>query len=207
MWTRLSSVVAKPWALAPLGSLTRLGCIVAGYLLLVSACASSGPPRVKQPESPIRDDRDIYFRSPTRDYVEPLPSVSDGQIMGADERLVDDRILVGPTWDHPAPGWFSRYGFPAFDEARTRVGYGVLIEGTTCEAPAHGPSLPGEREAQRSMQLAWSNTRRSALPIQLAQATLDSEPEPVSAESVSAESVSAESIQADYGAEDWLSCR
>jgi len=122
-----------------------LACALSGG---VGCAASSGP--AKSPE---------YFRSPTRDYVEPVRSASDGEILGADRQSVDDRVSISPTNAHAGVGWGNRYGFVHFYPSRTRAGHGVFIEEPSCEVPLHGPPLPGDRQVRIALQRAWQEAR------------------------------------------------
>jgi hypothetical protein len=103
----------------------------------VGGCASA--PQEPPAKAPV------YFRSPPLDYREPGPTSSDGEVMGAHQRSVDDLILAGASSQRWAPGWQTQYGQLYFERERARAGYGVLVDAPACyPPPGTAPSMDGE---------------------------------------------------------------
>jgi hypothetical protein len=151
---------------------TRLLC---GTIWLMTAshlgCASTPkvPPAAKPPE---------YFRSPPLDYVEPLRSADDGEVMGAQEQPIDDWVRGNATHLRPAPGWGLRYGGVYFERARARAGYGTVVESPGCYPPLGGaPALEladtrpmhAERaEGSKALAQAWEDVAPEPYVVNMA---------------------------------------
>lgn len=148
-----------------LGATTSaVASVVAGLLASGVGCASGtrAPPAV----TPT-----TYFRSPPLDYVEQPRSASDGEVLGANQRSVDDWMLANATSQRFAPGWRARFGGLHFEREHARAGHGVVVEAPACypapggpEAESPAPTVPtiGERKPAGTALQAWSAEGYSA---------------------------------------------
>lgn len=121
------------------GALGATASMIVVALTAACAAAPHPPPGARTP---------LYFRSPPLDYREPGPTSSDGEVMGAHQRNVDDLMLAGASNQRLAPGWETRYGQLYFERDRARAGYGVLVSSPVCYLPpGTAPSEPDAAEA------------------------------------------------------------
>lgn len=140
-------------------------------------CASA--PNAQLPAKPPE-----YFRSPTLDYVEPARSASDGEVLGAHQRSVDDVMLANPTNLHLAPGWVTRYGRVYFEPERVARGHGLLVGSPDCSPPVGGgPRL----EAVEALENADAQSTQARAALEQAWRDVAPEPHTVSMASVAAE--------------------
>jgi hypothetical protein len=136
---------------------------------LGAGCATApDPPAARAP---------VYFRSPPLDYREPGPTSSDGEIMGAHQRNVDDLMLAGATSERLAPGWRTQYGQLYFEREHARAGYGMLVDSPACYPPpgtappieqASPDAAAPEPEDEAGLERVWRDDTQVGYSVSMA---------------------------------------